>query len=76
MIDASEIGNLTMNLIDSIEEDFGDAEMTRILVVAQVEYVDDDGDRAWTVRWKSGDDPIAVLGMVDAVTVGIKGSAV
>lgn len=72
-IDPAPIGSATAKLMDSLEDAYGDeAEVVGALVVAEVNYTDEDGEHCTAYRWQtSHTSPALTAGIAMMVLTGM-----
>ena len=72
MIDGTKLGQAAAELMERIEGRYEeDAELKSVLVVAEIAYADEDGDKMTNVEWEPTDRPVVGAGLAQMVISGM-----
>ena len=71
-LNPAPIAQATAKLMDTIDEDYPEGELTGALIIAEVAYVDEEGDNCTAYRWQTADDsPSRTVGMAFFTLTGM-----
>lgn len=74
---AERVGRMSMSLIDKLEstyDDGTDPKVIQLLFLAEVEYTDEDNDRASGFLYATDEDrPVAQIGLIEVIRKRVQG---
>lgn len=71
-LDAGPIAQATAKLMDTLDDQYPEGELTGALVIAEVSYTDENDDNCTVYQWETADDsPARTVGMAYFILTGM-----